>query len=76
MESQADSSGSLSTALPIPAPKKRKRELDGAQPSTKKGFPPAQPSANHATWTNGSAATSATVGQFYSSDGRYSDLVN
>jgi dual-specificity kinase len=61
MEAQADSSGSLSTALPIPAPKKRKRELDEAPPPTKKGFPPAQASTNHATWTNGSTATSATT---------------
>jgi hypothetical protein len=76
MEAQADSSGSLSTALPIPAPKKRKRELDEAPPPTKKGFPPAQASTNHATWTNGSTATSATVGRFYFLDGRSSDLVN
>ena len=68
MEAQADSSGSLSAALPIPTPKKRKRELDEAPLSTKKGFPPTQaaPStANHVTWTNGNAATSTTVGQFY-----------
>ena len=79
MEAQADSSGSLSAALPIPVPKKRKRELDEAPLSTKKGFPPAQAAsntANHATWTNGSAATSATVGQFYISDGRYSDFAD
>jgi dual-specificity kinase len=79
MEAQADSSGSLSTALPIPVPKKRKREPDGMPSSTKKGFPPAQVSsstANHVTWTNGNAATSATVGQFYLSGGRNSDLVN
>lgn len=65
MEAQAESSGSSSVALPIPVPKKRKRELDGLPLSAKKGFPPAQASsstANHATWTNGSAATSATVG--------------
>jgi dual-specificity kinase len=68
MEAQVDSSGPLSTALPIPAPKKRKRELDEAPSSTKKGFPPSQAPANHVTWTNGSAATSATVGQFYLSD--------
>jgi dual-specificity kinase len=79
MEAQVDSSGSLSAALPIPAPKKRKRELDEAPSSTKKGFLPTQASsstAHHATWTNGSAATSATVGQFYISDGRCSDLVD
>ena len=72
MEAQVDSSGPLSTALPIPVPKKRKRELDEAPSSTKKGFPPSHASANHATWTNGSAATSATVGQLYFSDGHYS----
>ena len=69
MEAQAESSGSSSVALPIPVPKKRKRELDEALSSTKKGYPPTQVStstANHATWTNGSAATSATVGQFNS----------
>ena len=81
MEAQADSSGSLSAALPIPAPKKRKRELDEAPPlSTKKGFPPTQQAAsstvNHATWANGGAATSATVGHFYMLDGRYSDFVD
>jgi dual-specificity kinase len=68
MEAQADSSGSLSTALPIPVPKKRKREPDGVPSSAKKGFPPAQVSsntANHATWANGSAVTSATVVQPY-----------
>ena len=66
MEAQAESSGSSSVALPIPAPKKRKRELDLTPSTTKKGFLPAQASsnaANHATWTNGSAATSATVGR-------------
>ncbi|KAN0120967.1 Protein kinase-like domain containing protein [Russula decolorans] len=64
MEAQADSSGSLSAAHPIPAPKKRKRELDEVPSSTKKGFPPthaASSTANHATWINGSAATSATT---------------
>ena len=79
MEAQADTSGSLSAALPIPAPKKRKRELDEAPSSTKKGFPPTQAAsstANHATWINGSAATSATVGQFYILDGRYPDFVD
>jgi dual-specificity kinase len=82
MEAQADSSGSLSAALPIPipAPKKRKRELDEAPPlSTKKGFLPTQAAsstANHVTWTNGGAATSATVGHFYIFDGRYFDFVN
>lgn len=67
MESQAESSGSSSVALPIPIPKKRKREPDGPPSSAKKGFQPAQVSlgtANHATWTNGSGATTATVGQF------------
>ncbi|KAH9966248.1 CMGC/CLK protein kinase [Lactifluus volemus] len=62
--SQAESSGSSSVALPIPAPKKRKREFDVTPSTTKKGFLPAQASsnaANHATWTNGSAATSATT---------------
>jgi dual-specificity kinase len=79
MEAKVDSSGSLSAALPIPAPKKRKRELDEAPSSIKKGFPPTQAAsstANHATWTNGGAATSATVGQFYILDGRYSDFVD
>jgi dual-specificity kinase len=79
MEAQADSSGSLSAAHPIPAPKKRKRELDEVPSSTKKGFPPthaASSTANHATWINGSAATSATVGQFYIFDGRYSDFMD
>lgn len=64
MEAQAESSGSSSVALPIPAPKKRKRELDEPPSSAKKGFPPAPVSsstAKHATWTNGSAATSATT---------------
>jgi dual-specificity kinase len=67
MESQAESSGSSSVALPIPVPKKRKREPDGPPSSAKKGFPPTQGSsttANHATWTNGSGATTATVSQF------------
>jgi dual-specificity kinase len=74
MEAQAESSGSLSAAFPIPAPKKRKRELDEAPLSTKKGFLPTQAAsstANHATWTNGGAATSVTVGQFYIFDGRF-----
>ena len=71
MEAQAESSGSSSVALPVPvpAPKKRKRELDEVPSSAKKGFPAPPPSstaANHATWTNGSTATSATVGVFFS----------
>jgi dual-specificity kinase len=79
MEAQADSSGSLSAAIPIPATKKRKRELDEAPSSIKKGFPPPQAAsstANHATWINGSTATSATVSQSYILDGRYSDFVD
>jgi hypothetical protein len=71
MEAQAESSGSSSVALPVPvpAPKKRKRELDEVPSSAKKGFPVPPPSSsavNHATWTNGSTATSATVRVFFS----------